>query len=56
MDVYHALYPIKGYPDALELETFDLQLQDVYGVDLSEWWQPDLTLGDVFGRITHTPH
>jgi propanediol dehydratase small subunit len=56
MDVYRALYPIEGFPDALELETFDMRLEEQYGVKLVDFYRPDLTLGEVFGRIKPTPH
>ena len=52
LTIYRALYPVKGWPDALELETFALRLQQAYGVDLRGMWRDNLTLGEVFYKIT----
>ncbi len=46
--VYRALYPVKGWPDALELETLADQLQRAYGIDLASIWSDQLTMGDIF--------
>jgi len=48
--VYRALYPNKGLPDALEVETFARGLKERYGVALSEIWNNELTLGQIFNR------
>jgi propanediol dehydratase small subunit len=48
LSVYRALYPIKGWPDALELETFALRVEKTYGVDLRSIWREDLTMGEIF--------
>lgn len=48
--IYRALYPSKGLPDALELETFARGLKERYGVALGEVWTDELTLGQIFAR------
>lgn len=50
MDIYKALYPAKGMPDALELETFYGILEREYGLDVSTI-TPDITLGELFGMV-----
>lgn len=50
MDLYRAVEP-PGFSmgvDAMELETFALEIEDRFGVDLFECWKEELTLGDVF--------
>ena len=49
-DIYRALYPIKGWPDALELESFAIRLQERYNIDLGSIWRDNLTLGELFAR------
>jgi propanediol dehydratase small subunit len=49
--IYNDLYPDKGWPDALELETFSLNLEKKYHLKLSEIWNEDLTLGEIFRKI-----
>jgi propanediol dehydratase small subunit len=49
--VYRGLYPLKGWPDALELETLLLRLEGRYALDLRKIWRDDLTLGEIFSRI-----
>jgi propanediol dehydratase small subunit len=50
MDVYRALYPIRGAPDGLELESFVIDLQKRYGVDIVHSWREDVTLADLFSQ------
>ena len=50
--IYQALYPLKGFPDALELETFALRLEAHYSLDLRKMWREDLTLGELFSCTT----
>lgn len=50
--IYRALYPVKGWPDALELENFALRLEKAYDADLRGMWHDNLTLGGVFSKIT----
>ncbi len=47
-DIYRAIYPIEGWPDALELESLEQQLKERHGLDLKAMWSPELTLGQVF--------
>jgi propanediol dehydratase small subunit len=54
LSVYRALYPLKGFPDALELETFALRLERRYALNLHSIWREDLTLGEIFSR-TYRP-
>jgi propanediol dehydratase small subunit len=49
--VYRSLYPVQGWPDALELETLALRLERQYAVDLRKLWRDNLTLGELFSRI-----
>jgi propanediol dehydratase small subunit len=49
--VYRSLYPVQGWPDALELETLALRLERRYAVNLCKLWRDDLTLGELFSRI-----
>ncbi len=49
--IYSALHPLKGWPDALELETLALRLEGRYALDLRKIWREDLTLGEIFSRI-----
>lgn len=48
MDVYRALYPTPGWGDALELETFAINLEKKYGFDLAKAFDQDITLGRIF--------
>ncbi len=50
--IYQALYPLKGFPDALELETFALRLEGRYSLDLRKIWREDLTLAEIFSCTT----
>jgi hypothetical protein len=52
LTIYRALYPLKGFPDALELETFALRLEERYALDLRKIWREELTLGEIFSRTT----
>jgi propanediol dehydratase small subunit len=49
--IYRGLYPLKGWPDALELEKLALRLERKYAVDLRKIWRDELTLGEIFSRI-----
>lgn len=48
LSVYRAIHPIKGWPDALELETFALRVEKTYGVELRSNWRDDLMMGEIF--------
>jgi propanediol dehydratase small subunit len=50
LPIYNSLYPIKGWPDALELETLALRLEASYRINLREIWREDLTIGDLFSK------
>jgi hypothetical protein len=50
IDVYNAVNPVEGWPDAFELETFARELAREYVLDLEDIWHADLTLGEVFER------
>jgi len=46
--VYRAMYPKEGWVDGLELETFALATEKVYGVKLQNVWSEQLTFGELF--------
>jgi propanediol dehydratase small subunit len=50
LQIYNSLYPIKGWPDALELETLAIKLEASYRINLREIWREDLTIGDLFSK------
>jgi len=52
MDVYSSLYPAEGWPDALELETFSIHLEQDYHLNLTNILTDDLTLGQLFLMAT----
>ena len=52
MDIYRELYPSEWLPDSLELETFSEDILEQYGVSLEEIWHDELTLGEVFERVS----
>lgn len=54
MEVYRALYPTEGWPDALELETFAINLEKKYHLDLASAFTADLTLGQIFRMAIET--
>jgi propanediol dehydratase small subunit len=49
--IYNGIYPLEGWPDALELETFALRLEGRYALDLRKIWREELTLGEIFLRV-----
>ena len=55
MEIYRTRYPLKSWPDSMELETFARSVQQRYGVDLSSFWGPEITLGEVFEKATRRP-
>ena len=55
MDIYRACHPVRGMPDAFEFESFALELEEAYGIDLGACWRADTTLGDVFAWTRATP-
>jgi hypothetical protein len=56
MDVYRKLYPAGSPVDHLELETFDEDLENSYGVSVEKFWRDDITLGDIFQYIRSHHH
>jgi len=52
MDVYSTLYPARGTPDGMELESLVRDLRKRYGVDMLSSWRADITLGEIYER-TH---
>lgn len=52
MDVYRTIYPIRGTPDGMELETLGLSLEKRYGMDFLTIWREDITLGEIYEQ-TH---
>ncbi len=48
MDIYRSLYPTTGWSDALELETFSVNLKKRYGFGLEQVTDHDITLGTIF--------
>ena len=55
MEIYNTIYPPKRFlaSDALELETFAMNLEDEYKIKFSEVWQEDATLGEIFNKLTN---
>lgn len=54
IDIYRACYPVNGWPDSLELETFAVMVEKTYHRDLTKEWHPEMTLGQVF-TMTRQP-
>jgi len=52
LDIYRDMYPHRGVPDELELETFVLEVRENFGIDLSQGDNKDITLGDIYSRIS----
>jgi|SRR5579859_3886028 len=48
MEIYRAQYPEKGLADAMELEFLARDMQEKYKVDLTAFWNDDITLADLF--------
>lgn len=51
MEVYQALYPPISLADNMEVETFALSLEELYGIGLDRvesWCSGEITLGDLF--------
>ena len=55
LNIYRACYPVEGWPDSLELETFDRAVEVRYGINLTAVWSKTLTLGEVFGMRPNNP-
>ena len=50
LDVYRALYPLRGTPDGMEMESVVLDLEKRYHVDMVSSWREDITLADLFAK------
>lgn len=50
MDVYRTVYPIRGTPDGMELESLGLSMEKRYGMDFLALWREDITLGEIYER------
>ena len=48
MEVYQSIYPQQGFADALELETFAINLEKKYGLKLENILNSEITLGQIF--------
>ena len=53
LGVYRQIYPSNWTPDAMELETLALRIEQTYGFKLISVWSETLTLGQLFSSI-HT--
>jgi hypothetical protein len=54
MAVYRSLYPDRGWPDDMELETFARSVERTYALRMSGVWREDMTLGDIFSGTRQT--
>jgi hypothetical protein len=54
IDIYRDCYPVKGWPDSLEMETFAMIVEKTYHLDFTKEWNPEMTLGQVF-TMTRKP-
>lgn len=55
IDVYRALHPPGGIVDEMEFERLAIKLEDQYGTDAAVLTSPELTLGELFEEIRHSP-
>lgn len=53
VDIYNALYPYKGLPDALEIAMLAINLEKRYGFDGAKVENNDITLGQLFALTMH---
>ena len=53
MDIYSTIYPPKQFlpVDALELETFAMNIEGEYKIKFNDVWQEDVTLGEIFSKL-----
>jgi hypothetical protein len=56
MDIYRTLYPTPGWADSLEIETFSINLEKLYGFDASTVTNEEVTLGELFRMIKNPNH
>ena len=52
LEIYNAIYPMKGWPDSLELETLARDIESYYKMDFISIWNEKLTLGELFKRAS----
>lgn len=52
LEIYNAIYPMKGWPDSLELETLARDIESNYKIDFILIWNEKLTLGELFKRVS----
>lgn len=50
LDVYRALYPVRGTADGMEMESLVVDLEKRYHVDIFSSWREDITLADLFTK------
>ena len=50
LQIYKARYPVKDWPDQLELETLQRDMRIKYAIDIAAQWNDQVTLGELFGR------
>jgi propanediol dehydratase small subunit len=51
MEVYRELYPPGSAMDCFELETFEMNLEDRYDIDVNSLQHDNITLGDIFEQV-----
>ena len=57
IEIYQALYPQQGWPDALEMETFAMRIEETYKCTITEDWKfSEMTLGELFRRLRSPNH
>ena len=49
--VYRSIYPNRWTPDSLELETLVHDIKKEYAINLEDYWNENLTLGELFALI-----
>jgi len=52
MEVYQTVYSSGEWTDGMELETFCKKLKERYKIDLASFWRKDITLGEIFTKVT----
>jgi len=52
LEIYNSIYPMKGWPDSLELETLARDIESNYKIDFISIWNEKLTLGELFIRAS----
>ena len=52
LEIYNAIYPMKGWPDSLELETLARDIESNYKIYFISIWNEKLTLGELFKKAS----